>query len=96
MCLGVCLAPPSRGRLIQSYRGNYKLISMLIYKARGILPRRKGQTSMLHHSIGTKPSQAAKSRPLRKVTMAGAKASIAMALIDPMPGMDMRRTLRFR
>ncbi|SEH87088.1 hypothetical protein SAMN05216228_1010161 [Rhizobium tibeticum] len=43
--------------------------------------------------FGTKPSQAAKSRPLRKVTMVGAKASTAIAVIGPMPGMDMRRAV---
>lgn len=45
----------------------------------------------LESCFGTKPNQAAKSRPLRKVAIVGAKASTAMAVIGPMPGMDMRR-----
>ena len=43
--------------------------------------------------LGTKPSQAAKSRPLLKVTMVGAKASTAIAVIGPIPGMDIRRAV---
>lgn len=51
--------------------------------------------------FGTKPSQAAKSRPLLKVTMVGAKASTAIAVIRPHSGHGHKaggalRTLRFR
>lgn len=41
--------------------------------------------------LGTNPSQAAKSRAFRNVVMVGAKASIAMAVIGPIPGMDTSR-----
>ena len=36
---------------------------------------------------GTSPSQAAKSLPFRNIVSAGAKASMAMAVIGPRPGM---------
>lgn len=36
---------------------------------------------------GTRPSQAAKSRPRLMVAIGGAKASIAAAVIGPIPGM---------
>jgi len=37
--------------------------------------------------LGTRPSQAAKSRPRRKVTAAGAKGTSAVAMTGPTPGM---------
>ena len=40
---------------------------------------------------GTSPSQAAKSRPRRKLSIGGAKAWIAIAVIGPMPGIVMSR-----
>lgn len=40
---------------------------------------------------GTSPSQAAKSRPLRKVDISGAKASIASAVSGPTPGIVCNR-----
>ena len=40
---------------------------------------------------GTSPSQAAKSRPRLKVAIGGAKASIAIAVIGPMPGIVCKR-----
>ena len=40
---------------------------------------------------GTSPSQAEKSRPRRKLSIGGAKAWIAVALIGPIPGMVIRR-----
>jgi hypothetical protein len=43
--------------------------------------------------FGTKPSQAAKSRPFRNVVMVGAKASIAIAVTGPNPGMDISRAV---
>ena len=39
----------------------------------------------------TRPSQAAKSRPRRKLSMGGANASTAIALIGPMPGIVCKR-----
>ena len=44
---------------------------------------------------GTRPSQAAKSRPLRNSCIGGAKASIAIAPIGPIPGMVWRRVAVF-
>ena len=40
---------------------------------------------------GTRPSQAAKLRPLSKVARLGAKAAMAPAVTGPMPGMVHRR-----
>lgn len=40
---------------------------------------------------GTRPNQAAKSRPRRKLSMGGANASTANALIGPMPGIVCKR-----
>ena len=40
---------------------------------------------------GTRPSQAEKSRPRRKLSIGGAKAWIAIALIGPIPGTLIRR-----
>ncbi len=40
---------------------------------------------------GTRPSQVEKSRPLRKLAIGGAKASIADAQIGPIPGMLISR-----
>ena len=41
--------------------------------------------------LGTRPSQAEKSRPRLKLSKGGAKASIADAVIGPSPGMLIRR-----
>ena len=44
-----------------------------------------------HGRRGTRPSQAEKSRPRRKLSIGGAKAWSAIALIGPIPGMVMSR-----
>jgi len=41
--------------------------------------------------LGTSPSQAAKSRPERKLSIDGAKASMASAVTGPIPGMVCKR-----
>ena len=43
------------------------------------------------YCCGTRPNQAAKSRPHRKLSIGGAKASMAKALISPMPCTVCRR-----
>ena len=43
------------------------------------------------YCCGTRPNQAAKSRPQRKLSIGGAKASTAKALISPMPCTVWRR-----
>jgi hypothetical protein len=40
---------------------------------------------------GVKPSQAAKSRPLRNVSTGGARAAMAVAVIGPTPGIVINR-----
>ena len=42
--------------------------------------------------LGTSPSHAEKSRPRRKLSIGGAKACSAIAVIGPTPGIVMRRT----
>ncbi len=71
-CLMTALAPMVSGRL--SFRS-----PILVIRPSFSLPP-------LELCLGASPSQAEKSRPHRKVSGAGAKATIAAAATGPMPG----------